>query len=732
MKRLLLSLVSILCLIQSSYAEEGMWLLPLIDRNMAAMKEKGLALQPRHINGIQKNGKAIGNAIVQFGGGCSGAVVSPNGLVITNQHCAYNYVHNISTLENDLIRNGSWAMSKDQEIPVPGLSVTFVRLMTDVTDTILKGTDTGLNKEDREYIIESNKNTLLSYYQKQYPANRYNLSLTNYFDGEVYLFTITETYPDVRLVGLPPQSISKFGGEAANWHWPRYTADFALFRIYASPDGSPADYAAANVPYETKSFLSISSEGYKEGDFAMVLGFPASTKRYIPDSEVEFFVDSRVKPLVEVRSALVPILEKGMGVNKELAFKYGPKYSNMSNAYMKYKGMLEGLDKYGVYASAEQRDKEFGEWAGKNAARKRDYGNTLQAIYDYDTMHVSTAVAREYIYETFINGIDLLMVAQRANRLRATGEVTSRNRERASSLVQNIYKNYDVELDRELAYAAIKTVVEKVPEKFLPKEFMKELNVDYKGNTKAYVDYLYSRTNFSSPETFMKQWELSYPERWAEDPALKLLASVQKAYMNLEATGVNARDNGKTLRAYQASSADYTHALRDLKILKYPNASRNMRLTYGNIEGYSLPDRGNLNYNTTLEDMMAYQKEKGIELPAKFIELYDNKAYTDYTSGDVMNVNFLTSTDVTGGNSGSPVINSKGDIIGLVFDNNWEALTGDLQYTGSVNRTINVDVKYILYIIDKYAGASNIMDELTIIDRTKSNVQDSFEPEFKY
>lgn len=720
------------CLIQSTYAEEGMWLLPLIDRNMAAMKEKGLALQPRHINGIQKNGKAIGNAIVQFGGGCSGAVVSPNGLVITNQHCAYNYVHNISTPDNNLLTDGSWAGSTEQEIPVPGLSVTFVRLMTDVTDTILEGTDTGLNKEDRDNIIERNKNTLLSYYKNQYPENRYRHSLTNYFDGEVYMFTITETYPDVRLVGLPPQSIGKLGGEAVNWHWPRYAGDFALFRVYAAPDGSPAEYAAGNVPYETKSYLNISSEGYKEGDFAMVFGFPASTQRYKPDSEVEFFVNTRVKPLVEVRSVLVPILEKGMEGNKRVAFKYGPKYGDMANGYTKYKGMLEGLGKYGVYSSAEQRDKEFGEWIGKNAARKRDYGKTLQVIYDYDTMHLNTAAAREYIYETFVNGIDLLTVTQRANRLRSTGELTSRNREQAAAIVQNIYKNYDASLDRELAYAAIKMVVEKVPEQFLPKEFLSELNIDYKGDTKAYVDNLYKRTSFGSPETFMKQWELSYPERWAEDPALKLLASVQKAYRNLESTAVDARDNGKSLMAYRASLADYTHGLRVMDILKYPNASRNLRLTYGTVAGYSTPERGDMDYNTTLEGMMAYRKENGIELPAKFVELYENKAYTGFTSDSVMNVNFLTSTDVTGGNSGSPVINSKGDIIGLVFDNNYEALTGDLQYTGSVNRTINVDIKYILYIIDKYAGASNIMDELTIIDRTKNDVPDSFEPEFKY
>ena len=732
MKRLLLSLVSLLCLTQSSYADEGMWLLPLIDQNMAAMKEKGLVLQPRNINGIQKNGKALGNAIVQFGSGCSGAVISPNGLVLTNQHCAYNYVHNMSTVDNDIVMNGSWAMSMDEEIPVPGLSVTFVRVMSDVTDEILKGTDTGLNKEDREYIIESNKNNLLAYYQNHYPGNRYKHSLTNYFDGELYLLTITETYPDVRLVGLPPESIGKFGGEAVNWHWPRYTADFALFRVYSAPDGSPAAYSEDNVPYETKSFLNISSEGYKEGDFAMVLGFPAATQRYMPDSEVEFFVNTRVKPLVDVMGELIPILEKGMSGSMELSFKYGPKYTEMSNAYKKYKGMLEGLDKYGVNESAEKRDKEFEEWVAKNPLRSKGYENTLQNVYDYDTMHLNTAVACEYVYQTFINGMDLLKVTQNANRLRGTGEITSRTRERAMELVQMIYKDYDADIDRELAYAAIKMVVEKVPQEFLPQEFVKELNIDYKGDIEAYVDYLYDRTSFNSPETFMEQWELSHPDRWENDPALKLLSSVQQGYRDLQPTAVNARDNGMAMRLYQTALGNYTRALRDAKILKYPNASRNMRLTYGAVEGYSVPDQSSFNYNTTIEDMMKYQKDNGIELPDKFVELYDNKAYTDFTSDSIMNVNFLTSTDITGGNSGSPVLNSKGDIIGLVFDNNWEGLTGDLQYADSVNRTINVDIKYILYIIDKYAGASNIMDELTIIDRTKNDIPDSFEPEFKY
>ncbi len=716
MKKLLLSLVATLFVAPCSYAEEGMWLLPIIEKNMRDMKSKGLELPQRTISSIQHNGKAAGNAVVQFSNGSTGAVISSEGLVITNNSAASAYIQSISTVENNLSVTGFWAGSKDEEIPVPGLTVGFLRYMGNVTNEILKDVgDISIN-EDSDHIIESNKNILLAYYKNYYKGDNYKFSITSYFDGEFYVLTITEVFQDVRLVGIPPESVCNLGNGQARWQWPGYTGDFALFRVYTSPDGSSAPYSNKNVPYKTKSFLSISGEGYKEGDFAMAFGFPISTQRYMSDSELDFLIQTMVKPYAEVKENLLGIIGNGMSQNKEVQFKYGPKYGVQSNIFLKYKGMLEGIDKYGIHDTLKARDAKVAEWINGGPARRKQYGNALQAISNYNKLHLKYSAAREYIYETFLNGMDLLAVTQRVNNFRMANTYSLKARETLANIVGNYYKNYDAALDRTLAYEAIKMVVDKVPAELLPEEFKYELDVEYKGNIKAYVDYLYTRSSFISPERFMESWESRSSDRWVEDPAIKLLVSVQKAYKALDYSTINAKDNGAAFKAYKDAVAGYTRALRDLKILTYPDAGRNLRMTYGNVEGYSTAERGNLAYSTTLDEMMAAQKGTGSELPAKFKELYAGKAYANYLGGgDAMNVNFLTTTDVVGGNSGGPVLNASGNMIGLVFDDNWEGLAGNVMYDGAVNRTINIDMRYILYIIDKYAGAKNIMDEMTII-----------------
>lgn len=714
MKRFLIVLLSAISCTPFVNAEEGMWLPPMIEElNMADLKAKGLELSPREINNRQVFGKALSSSVVQFGNRGTGAVISPEGLMITNHHCAYDFIHRLPD-GRKLLADGFWAKDRKEEIPVPGLSVTFIRYMGDVTNEILEGVGGAMDMRDRDQIIESNKNTMLFYYQNMYKDKDLKYSVSNVFNGERYIFTITETFEDVRLVGLPPESIGKFGGEESNWQWPRYTGDFAMFRVYTASNGKSAAYSNKNVPYESKSYITVSGKGYKEGDFAMVLGFPAATQRFFSENDLRFFIDNRIKPMVDVDGQILKVLKEEMDKDETIRFKYAPKYNIMSNFYLKYSGMLEELDSYGVYANAQQRDKRFSEWVAENAGRNKEYVNTLSVISEYNAMHAEQRKAYEYIYETLFGSMDLLVVTQSANRLRSTNFSNAVYEERVAKSIENIYRNFDADVDRKLAYKAFEILMEKVPEQYIPKVLRDELSINFKGNVRAFVDYMYDHTRFASADEFKRELDnRRTSDIWERDYAVRLLTSLQRTLLDISAQSLDAKDNGAMLKKYQNASVNYTNGLKKLGIISYPNAMSNMRFTYGTVSGYEAPERGKQPFYTTLDGLMS-NKVEGVKIPEKLNELYKARDFGDYADDDTLKVNFITSTDITGGNSGSPVFNGKGEMTGLIFDSNHESLIGDVDYHGATNRAISVDMRYILFIIDKYAGAQNIIDEITV------------------
>lgn len=706
MKNLRFTIIALLvmALPLQAVADEGMWLLQLLGKtNSQALKKAGCKLTPQQIYDI--NNASIKDAIVMFGGGCTGEVISNQGLVITNHHCGYGSIQKFSSVEHDYLRDGFWAMNQSEEMPAEGLTVTFWDKFVDVTSSITEALEKakGMASEDeKEEYIEKVQADLIS--QAKGDNEFLDAYIVPFFDGNVYYMVVTKTYKDIRFVGAPPASIGKFGGETDNWEWPRHTGDFSMFRIYADKNNNPADYSKDNVPYTPKKFLTISLQGYKPGDYAMIIGNPGSTQRYMTSSEIILRRDGQNTPRIVARTAKENVWQAAMRADQKTNIQYASKFAGSSNYRKNSIGMNLALAKLDVVNRKKAEEKAFTEWAMQTPDREK-YAKALETINSIAQSVTKNYAAPIYFMES-LSAVEILKPAQAAYRNRG-------GLEEFVSRTKNFYKDYNPEVDRKASKALLKVFRDNVKQKeFLPACY-KDIDSLFNGNIDAYVDNIFDNSCFVSLEKAQKAIaDTSY--KLKDDPAVGYLTRYATTYKSMRniAFAMNAEKYLEAKKIYMQGLMEKNGAEN-----MYPDANMTLRLTYGHVGGYAPKDGVEYKYYTTLDGVMQKENPNDPEfiVPSKLKELWKSKDYGRYAlKNGEMPVCFLTNNDITGGNSGSDVLNAKGELIGLAFDGNWEAMSGDILFEPNLQRCINVDIRYVLFLIDKFGGAGYLLDEMDI------------------
>jgi len=694
--------------------DEGMWVLPLIEKlNIGKMTELGLKLSAEDIYSL--NRASIKDAVVSIPG-CTGEIVSSQGLLLTNHHCGYDYIQVHSSVDHDYLRNGFWAMSKEEELPNPGMYANFLIRIEDVTDQVLANAKTGMSEQDRSSAINEARSDIEA---KAAKGTNYRATVSDFYGGNYFYLLVYERYTDVRFVGAPPSSIGKFGFDTDNWEWPRQTGDFSVFRVYSGPDGKPAPYSKDNIPLKPKCWLPVSIKDLNKGDYAMILGYPGITRRYATSYEVDELLKITNPNRIKIRGIRQEILMADMQADEKVNIQYASKYSESSN-YWKYSiGQNAGLERLNVKAKKQQIEDQFNTWVVANPDRKAKYGEALNMIRTSIEGRAEYQNARQYISECFDQGCEILslnMVASTlVNALKAeeSGQVTNLTN-RMKNYIGSFYKDYNPPTDQKVMKAMLKLYRNDVPVKFHPDFFVNIVDKKFKGNIDKYVDDLFTRSVFSS------EAKLS---AFLEKPVLKTIEN-DPVYLAASSIGKVSSEVSKGLSQYSgnlsAGQRLWIAALREMipdKTL-YPDANSTMRLTYGTIQDYDPKDAVTYKYYTTLQGVVDKYKPGDYEfdLPQRLIDLNNKKEFGRYASPKgYMPVCFLTTNDITGGNSGSPVMNANGELIGLAFDGNWEAMSCDIAYEKELQRTIAVDIRYVLWIMDVYAGAGHLVDEMTVV-----------------
>ncbi|MFT4754208.1 MAG: hypothetical protein ACI9GM_000207 [Salibacteraceae bacterium] len=705
-------------------ADEGMWLPMFIGRlNYADMQKEGLKLTAEEIYSV--NHSSLKDAIVMLSGGsCTAEIISKEGLTLTNHHCAFGAIQANSSPENDYLTDGFWAYSKDQELQAQGMTASFLERMEDVSEVINSQLTDDMSDADRSKTIAHLADSIEAVATKE---NGFNADVKSFYEGnEFYLFVYT-TYRDVRLVGAPPSSIGKYGGDTDNWMWPRHTGDFSILRIYTGQDGKPAKYAADNKPLVPKHSLPISMDGVKENDYAMVMGYPGSTDRYLTSYGVKQAVDIEQPARVKIRGKKLDVYKTHMAKSPATRIKYASKYAGVSNYWKYFIGQSAQLKKNHVFDKKQAIENDFTTWASSTEENKAKYGGALALIekgYNTQTPYV---LASTYFSEAVV-GSEILLYAYRANGLEKALTMGEPDPKKVSGLIQGLkgqsgahFKDYDMATDKEVTAAMLEMYYTDLPKDQQPQYFL-DLVDKNKGDFTKLTASLFENSIFSSQEEmdefFVNSKQLKALQK---DPARKLMGAFLAKYREVMRGEYSSSyadlDNGNRL---------FVAGLRKMNPdTKYaPNANSTMRLTYGQVLPYAPYDAVSYNYASTLSGVMEKMDNTNPEfvVPQKLVDLYTDKNYGAYANANgTMPVCFLTNNDITGGNSGSPVINARGELIGAAFDGNWEAMSGDIFFEQNIQRTIVVDIRYVLFIVDKYAGATNLIEEMELV-RTPSAV----------
>ncbi len=694
--------------------DEGMWVLPLIEKlNIGKMTELGLKLSAEDIYSI--NNASIKDAIVIFGGGCTGEIVSSQGLLLTNHHCGYGQIQAHSTLEHDYLKNGFWAMTREEELPNPNLAVTFLIRIEDVTSQVLAGVKDGMSESERTSAINEARKSIES---KAAEGTHYRTTVSSFYGGNYFYLLVYERYNDVRLVGAPPSSIGKFGFDSDNWVWPRHTGDFSVFRVYSGPDGKPASYSADNIPLKPKHWLPVSLKDLNKGDFAMILGYPGRTQRYATSWEVDELLKITNPNRIKIRGIRQEILMADMQADEKINIQYASKYSGSSNYWKHSIGQKAGLERLNVKAKKEETEKQFNNWISANPGKKALYGEALNLIRKSVEGRAEFANAQQYINECFYNGCEILDLDAVANAMISALNNGDNNqvadlKRRMNDYISSFFKDYNAPTDRKAMKAMLKLYREDVPVKFHPDFYTSVVDRKFKGNIDRFVDDLFERSVFASEQKLMAFLDKPSLKVLENDPVHLTTVSVDKLSRQVSGS-LSEFDNDLT-----TGRRLWIAALRDMAPEKtlYPDANSTMRLTYGTIEDYDPRDAVTYKYYSTLQGVIEKYKPGDYEydIPQRLIDLNRKQEFGRYASSKgYMPVCFLTTNDITGGNSGSPVLNAHGELIGLAFDGNWEAMTGDLAYETELQRTIAVDIRYVLWIMDVYSGAGHLVNEMTI------------------
>ena len=677
----------------TAVADEGMWLLPYIKKmNSKDLKQHGCKLKAEDIYSAEKS--SLKDAIVVFGGGCTGEIVSPNGLLFTNHHCGYDAIQKLSSVEHDYLKDGFWAQNNAEELPAEGLSVRFVRHIFDVTADIKGNIPSTASQQEYEAAVSTNKNTLIAKLATEYPGM--DIIVPSFFGGNQFFAFVYEVYTDIRLVGTPPSSIGKFGGDTDNWMWPRHTGDFSIFRVYAGKDNRPAEYSEENVPYQAEKWLDISLDGIEEGDFGMIMGFPGSTERYMTSHEIDYMLQVDNPQRIYIRGERQQILRKFMDENQAIRIKYDSKYAQSANYWKNSIGMSRGIEKLNVRDKKAAQEAQFQAWAEKNTLPEERYVDALRLIAESQSEARLENATMQYLSEAFLQSVEVIQTML------------------GIADFEQFYKDYDASADRAVAKRMFQIYREN--NELLPSIYNK-IDTQFGGNSDAYVDWLYDNTKLSTYEDYKSIAELDDEAReqaFTSDPVYELTNSIIELYRQLVPKIMAS--NTKFAEGHRL----YIDGLMKMQPEKAwaSDANFTIRLTYGNVLPYSPADGVIYQHYTTLDGVIAKEDPSNpveFTVPERLKELYRAKDYGRYADKNgELPVGFLVNCDITGGNSGSPVMNAKGELIGLAFDGNWEAMSGDVAFEPELQRTIAVDIRYVLFIIEKYAGAGWLLDELTI------------------
>jgi len=716
MRRFKLILLLIVFSVGTVLADEGMWLPSLIHKlNINTMQEMGCELSAEDIYSI--NTASLKDAVVVLDRtSCTAEMISKDGLLLTNHHCGFGEIQRHSSVEHDYLKDGFWAMSRDEELPNPGKTATFLIRMEDVTDKVLANVTNNMSDNERSNKINEVANQL----EREAKGNsHYEVFVKDFFNGNQYFLFVTETFKDIRLVGAPPQALGKFGGDTDNWMWPRHTNDFSMFRVYCGPDGKPAEYSEDNVPYQPKYFLPISLKGIEEGDFAMILGYPGGTSRYETSYGVEYTINNTNAARIDAREKKLEIISDYMATSHKAKIQYASKHARSANYYKNAIGQNEALAKLHVIDQKKALEDEFIDWVNSNESRKEEYGEAIRLIADYYS-NVKANKAREYMDEALLRGPEIFKFAYEVNMLEQMLEKPEENQfyidryvTRMKSSLDDYFKDYDAATDEKIVASLMKIYAEKNSKEYQP-AFFEEIQKKYKGDYEKYAAKMFQKSVFDNKEELIA---------FLEDPTLKALQK-DMAFQASKDIYAKYREISREIYAksdeLEKGQRLFVAGLMEMQPDKkfYPDANSTMRLTYGKVMSYEPRDGVTYKYYTTTDGYL--QKEipgdYEFDVPVRMKELLLDEDYGQYADEDgKLHTAFITNNDITGGNSGSPVINGTGELIGIAFDGNWEAMSGDLAFEPNLQRCINVDIRFVLWVIDVYAGADHLIDEMEII-----------------
>ena len=702
----------------AAQADEGMWLLQLLkeQNSIELMKKQGLKLEADAL--YNPNGVSLKDAVGIFGGGCTGEIISPEGLILTNHHCGYGAIQQHSSVEHDYLTDGFWAMSRAEELPTPGLKFRFVHRIVDITELVNQKIKAGevdettamtspfLRKVAQEELAKSDLNGKPGIVAQALPF---------YAGNKTYLIYY-KVYSDVRMVAAPPSSVGKFGGETDNWMWPRHTGDFSIFRIYADKNGEPAEYSADNVPLKTPKFLPISIKGLNEGDYAMIMGFPGSTERYLTQSEVRQTMTAQNQAMIDMRTVYLDVLKKYMRESDKIRIQYANKFAGSSNYWKNSIGMNKAIIDNNVLGTKAEQEKKFAQFA----QGKPEYAGVVEKIDA--VVEKSSAVMRRYMYiaeglqRTIEFGCPPALMDDLKEAIETKNDsLLTATKQRLEEVFADIYnKDYDKEVDRAIAKAMLPALAKALKPEELP-AFYQTIQEEYKGDTDAFVDELFDNSIFSSRENL---------DKFLKKPTVKAIDNDPATYYSrtkIEKLQEVAKELTAATEGLDLLHKAYIRGLGEMKlpVPSYPDANFTIRLTYGNVKSYDPKDGVHYKYFTTTDGILQKEDPENPEfvVPAKLKELIQKKDFGRYAMADgTMPVCFLTTNDITGGNSGSPVIDGEGNLIGCAFDGNWESLSGDINFDDNLQRCIALDIRYMLFILDKLGGCKHLIDEMTIIE----------------
>jgi len=696
-------------------ADEGMWFLMFLGKNIDEMHKMGLKLSAEDIYSI--NNSSLKDAVVQFGGGCTAEIVSSTGLVLTNHHCGYDAIAELSTPEHDYLTNGFWASDKSKELKPQSLSVRFFVRMDDVTKRILGKVNDSMTEDERMAAINQE---IAKIEQENNEGGKYTVSVRSFFEGNEYYYFVYQDFNDVRLVGTPPANIGKFGGDTDNWEWPRHTGDFSMFRVYTDKNGNPAEYSPDNIPMKPKYYLPINIGGFEEGDFSMIMGYPGRTNRWMPAGGIDQNVKFAYPAWVESSRLGMDVMKKYMDKDQAVRLDYASLYAGVANYWKNRQGMIDALTAHQTADSKRAVENKFNQWAqeGKNKAK---YGNIISTINEFYSATNEKARSQNYLIgllRTSAFAVAPYRIGGALSQYADENEAKRKEmRPQLEELINSTFDGVYMPLEEDMLGSQLNLYYTKAKEGGLAPH-IKEIGDQAKGDFRQYVKTAFANSIFTKKDQLLTYLDNPNAELIQNDELFKLSSDILNQYRAETPEQKQLRD------AYTKSFRLLVEGLREsgLNHIEYPDANSTLRLTYGKVIDLPL-GKGKINdakknYYTTLKGTIAKYKpnDEEFDLPERLIELYKKKDFGQYADKNgYLPVNFLTNHDITGGNSGSPVMNGKGELIGIAFDGNIEAMAGDVIFDPELQRTISVDIRYVLFIIDKFAGAKNIINELTLV-----------------